>query len=83
MQELDFIFYVDILQAFKNAVPRLRRSGAGLSPRRPVFDTRSVHVRFVVDEVALGQIFLPVLRFPLSVPSHQCSVLIFICMLLL
>jgi hypothetical protein len=37
---------------------------AGLSPRKPGFDPRSVHVRFVMDKVALGQVFLPVLRFP-------------------
>jgi hypothetical protein len=103
------MFYVDILQAFTNAVPRLRPSVAGLSPRRPVFDPRSVHVRFVVHEVALGQISLPVLQFSpvsiippmlhthsftyhpryimflsqyfsflLSVPFHQCSILVFI-----
>jgi hypothetical protein len=41
----------------------LRRSVAGLSPRRPGFDTRPVYVRTVVDKGALGQIFLPVLRF--------------------
>jgi len=29
-------------------VPRLGRSVAGLSPRRPMFDPRSGHVRFVV-----------------------------------
>ena len=46
-----------------------------------MFDPRSVHVRFAVDEVALGQIFLPVLRFPLSVSFHRCSVLIFMLLL--
>jgi hypothetical protein len=33
------------------------------SPRNPGFDPRSVHVRFVVDKVALGQVFPRVLRF--------------------
>ena len=37
--------------------------GASLSSRRPGFNPRLVHVRFVGDEVTLGQVFLPVLRF--------------------
>jgi hypothetical protein len=41
------------------AVPWLRRLVPGLSPRRPGFDPRSVHVRFVMDSVALGQVFSP------------------------
>ena len=45
------------------AVPWLRRLVAGLSPRRPGFDLGSVHVGFVVDKVALGQIFPRILRF--------------------
>jgi hypothetical protein len=32
-------------------------------PRRPGFDPGSVHVGFVVDNVALGQVFPRVLRF--------------------
>jgi hypothetical protein len=45
------------------AVPWLRRLLAGLSPRRPGFDPGSVHVEFVVDKVALWQVFLRILRF--------------------
>jgi hypothetical protein len=45
------------------AVPWLRRLVAGLLPRRPGFDPGSVHVRFVVEKVALGQVFPRVLRF--------------------
>jgi hypothetical protein len=45
------------------AVPWLRRLVAGLSPRRPGFDAGSVNVGFVVDKVALGQVFPRVLRF--------------------
>jgi hypothetical protein len=41
------------------AVPWLRRSAADLPPRRPGFDPGSVHVGFVVDKVALGQVFPP------------------------
>jgi hypothetical protein len=47
--------------------------------RRPLteeagFDSGSVHVGFVVDEVALGQVFLRVVGFPLSVSFHRCSI---------
>jgi hypothetical protein len=45
------------------AVPWLMRLVAGLSTRRPGFDLGSVHVGFVVDKVALGQVFFRVLRF--------------------
>jgi hypothetical protein len=45
------------------AVPWLRRLAAGLPPRRPGFDPGSVHVGFVVDKVALGQVFPQVLGF--------------------
>jgi hypothetical protein len=34
-------------------------------------------VGFVVDKVALGQGFLQLLRFPLSISFHQCSILFF------
>ena len=37
----------------KQAVPLLWRSDAGLSLRRSGFDPASVHVRFVVDKVAM------------------------------
>ena len=46
------------------AVTWLRRSVASLSPRRLVFDPRSVHVRFVVEKVSVGQVPVPVLLFP-------------------
>jgi hypothetical protein len=49
------------------AMPWLRRSVAGFSPRRPGFAPGSVHVEFVVDKVALGQIFL------LSISFCRCS----------
>jgi hypothetical protein len=56
------------------AVPWLRRLVTGLSLRRPGFDPGSVHVGFVVDKVALGQAFLRVVAFPLSIPFHWCSI---------
>jgi hypothetical protein len=49
------------------AVPQLRWLVAGFSPRRLVFDPRSDDVGSVVDKVALGQVFLLVLRFPMPV----------------
>jgi hypothetical protein len=33
-----------------------------------------VHVRFVVDKVALGQVFLRVVGCPLSISFHRCSI---------
>jgi hypothetical protein len=36
-------------------VPRLRRFVAGFSPRKPRFDPRPVHIRFVVGKMAMGQ----------------------------
>lgn len=35
-------------------VPSLRRLVVGLSPQRPGFDPRTVHVKFVVERVILG-----------------------------
>jgi hypothetical protein len=35
---------------------------------KPGFNPRPIHVGFVVDKVALGQVFLQVLRFPPSEP---------------
>jgi hypothetical protein len=36
---------------------------SNLSPRRPGFEHIPIPVEFVVDRVAVGQVFLPVLRF--------------------
>jgi len=46
---------------------------AGLSPRRPGFAPRSVYVGFVVDKVALGQIYLRVFKFSLVNIIPPCS----------
>ena len=53
----------------------LRRLVAGLSPQRPGFDPGSVHVGFMVDKVALGHVFLRVLRFsPVNfIPPVNCK----------
>jgi hypothetical protein len=53
---------------------------SGLSPRMPGFNPRSVHVIFVADKVALGQVFLLV---PCTSAFLQCSMIIFVNMLLL
>jgi hypothetical protein len=42
------------LLPFQKAVSQLRRLIAGLSPRRPGFDPRSIHVAFVVEKVRIG-----------------------------
>jgi hypothetical protein len=47
----------------RRLVKRFRRLVASLSPRRPGFDPRSVHVGFVVEKVALGQVFPRLLQF--------------------
>jgi hypothetical protein len=62
---------------------RPRRFFAGLSPRRPGYDPWLVHMRFMLDKVAMGPVLLPVLRFPLSVSFHRCCILIRIYILLL
>jgi hypothetical protein len=42
-----------------------------IPPRRPGFDTRSDHVGFVVDKVALGQLFSEYFDFPCQFSFHQ------------
>jgi hypothetical protein len=51
-----------------------------VSSRRPSFDPRPVHARFVVYGVALAQVlFLSICCcFPLSLSLHQYSVLVFV-----
>jgi hypothetical protein len=45
--------------------------------RRPhTVEAGSIHMGFVVDRVALGQICLRVLHLSLSVSFHRCSILI-------
>jgi hypothetical protein len=58
-------------------VPWLRSLVARLSSRRPGFAPGSIHVEFVMDKVALGLVFLRVLRFsPVSIISPSLSKLI-------
>ena len=72
---IDFVNVVTILTHVTQiieAVPWLRRLVAGLSSRRPGFDPRSVHEGFMVEKVALRQVFVRVLRFyPVNfIPLH-------------
>jgi len=46
----------------------LRWLGASVSPQRLMFDPRSIHVGFVVNKVAVGQVF------SLSESIHQCYI---------
>jgi hypothetical protein len=45
-------------------------------PRRPGFDPRSTHAEFMVDKMALGQIFLEYLGSPANSQSTECSSII-------
>jgi len=45
------------------AVPSPRHLIVTLSLRRPMFDPRLVNPRFMMDKLALGQVFLPVPGF--------------------
>jgi hypothetical protein len=47
------------------------------------YDPGPVHVRSVVDKVALGQDFVRALRHPLVLPVHQCPISKIFYMLLL
>jgi hypothetical protein len=51
-------------------VPYLRRLVAGFPPWPPGFDTRSCHVGFVVDKVALRQVFSDYFSFPCQFSYH-------------
>lgn len=56
------------------AVTLLGRSDLGLSPQKPWFSPRSVHLRFVGDEVALRQVLLLVLRvYPVTSNIYSTS----------
>jgi hypothetical protein len=56
---------------------QLRSSVADLSSRRPGFAPGSIHVGFVVDKVALGQVLLRDLRFsPVNIIPPSLSKLI-------
>jgi hypothetical protein len=45
-------------------MPQIRWLDAGFPPRRPGFENGSGHAGFVVDKVALGQVFSEYFSFP-------------------
>ena len=57
--------------------------GSGLSPRWPEFDPNSVHVRFVVNKVALERDFSSYFDVSVSILFHSSPMLVFIYTLLL
>jgi hypothetical protein len=64
-------------------VSLFKQSVAGLSPLRPGFNPRSVHMSFVLEEVTVEEvILLGIAFFSLSVSFHQCSIFFFVYMLL-
>ena len=72
MDTLHWIFKFFLLKICALKAPsRLRRSDALLSTRRPRFDPRSFHLRIVMDEVELGQVFL----FSVSTSVFTCQYL--------
>jgi hypothetical protein len=60
----------------------LRMFVASLSQRRYGFVSKTVHVRFLVDRVVMGQPFLSVFRFFPSASFHQRSIFIIYTLLL-
>ena len=70
-------------ESILNTLPYLRKLVPGLSPRRPSFDSRPGRVKFVMGKQALGQVFHRLIRFPLPLSFHHCSIIIFVHALLL
>jgi hypothetical protein len=69
--------YLSLSRGMYGAVSWLRRLVAGISPRRPGFNPGSVHVGFVVDKVALGQVFPPSTSvFPCQFHSTDAPLLV-------
>jgi len=55
------------VSGFEMALLWFRWLAASLLLRRTGFDPRSIHVRFVVDKVTLGQVILWILQFSLVI----------------
>jgi hypothetical protein len=74
--EMDYCELITYLMA--KAVPWLRRLVAGLLWRRPGFAPESIHMKFVVVKVALGQVSLLFLPFsPVYIIPPWLSMLIY------
>ena len=72
--------YRNLLYLFM--VPRLRRLVARPSPRRPGLGLRSVRLRYLVDETALGQVFLLIFCFLLTIIPPVLDTHLHICVAL-
>jgi hypothetical protein len=70
-----FLIYIKKLSLQKYGISEgraiLKRLVAGFPPRRPWFEPGSDHVGFVVDKVALGQVFSEYFGFPYQSLFHQ------------
>jgi hypothetical protein len=53
------------------AAPKLKRLVAGFPPRRPGFEPGSGQVGFVVDKVAVEQVFSEYVGFPCQSSFHR------------
>jgi hypothetical protein len=69
MHVTSFNFRNLVLYAY--ATPQIRRLNAGFSLQRLVLNPVHLHVRFTVDEVAMGQVFSEFLRF--SPANHHSA----------
>jgi hypothetical protein len=56
---------------YNSKVRALKRLVAGYPPRRPWFKPGSSHLGFIVDKVALGQVFSEYFGFPCQFSFHQ------------
>ena len=65
------------LHKIQGDIPWLRQLVGTLSLCRSGFDHWPVQAGFVADKAALGQVFLQVLWFSLSIPFHSCCLHIF------
>jgi hypothetical protein len=62
-------YYVGYIHA--ETMPYLRQFVTGFPPQWPRFDPRSIHVGFVVNEVALGKVSSEYFSFPSQFSFHQ------------
>jgi hypothetical protein len=58
----------------QHITPGPGRAMVQATSRRPGFDPVSLHVEFVVDIMALGQVFSEYFGFPLSISFHRRSI---------
>jgi hypothetical protein len=60
-------------ESFLSGVPQLKGLVAGFSSHRPGCDRRVVHLGFMVDKVALGQVFHRSFPFILPIVTLQVN----------